>query len=76
MPGLIGPFALQTFIIPGPPKKEFVVFDVSPWVPGSPEISFTPYGKYLFGENISVGERIAKEIKKAIDENRLDKIVT
>lgn len=75
-PGIIGPFALQGFILPGPPKKEFVIFDVSPRVPGSPGIKFTPYSQYLFRKSLSMGERIALEIKQAIDNNLLDKIVT
>src|SRR4030042_5332244 len=49
-PGIIGPFALQGFILPGPPKKEIVVVDVSPRMPGSPGIIETAYGRYLFGQ--------------------------
>jgi 5-formaminoimidazole-4-carboxamide-1-(beta)-D-ribofuranosyl 5'-monophosphate synthetase len=75
-PGVIGPFALQTCITPGPPKKDFVVFDVSPRVPGSPGIKFTPYSSYLFGENLSVGERISMEIREANKNSHLSKIVT
>jgi 5-formaminoimidazole-4-carboxamide-1-(beta)-D-ribofuranosyl 5'-monophosphate synthetase len=75
-PGIIGPFALQSIIIPGPPKKDIVVIDVSPRVPGSPGIAATPYSKYLFGESISVGRRIAMEIKEAVRLNRLEEIVT
>lgn len=75
-PGIIGPFALQTCVTPGPPKKDFVVFDVSPRVPGSPGIRFTPYSGYLFGENLSVGERISAEIQEAIKNSHLSKILT
>ncbi len=75
-PGIIGPFALQSIIIPGPPKKDIVVIDVSPRMPGSPGIAATPYSKYLFGESISVGRRVAMEIKEAIKLNRLEEIVT
>ncbi len=75
-PGVIGPFGLQAMIIPGPPKKEIIVFDVSPRMPGSPGISFTPYSGYLFGENLSVGKRVAKMIKEAVQKGELDKIVT
>jgi 5-formaminoimidazole-4-carboxamide-1-(beta)-D-ribofuranosyl 5'-monophosphate synthetase len=57
-PGVIGPFGLQSMIVAGPPKKEFVVFDVSPRMPGSPGISATPYGGYLHGESMSAGERV------------------
>jgi 5-formaminoimidazole-4-carboxamide-1-(beta)-D-ribofuranosyl 5'-monophosphate synthetase len=58
-PGIIGPFALQGAITPGPPREEFVVFDVSMRIPGSPGTMFTPYTNYLYGRNISTGERIA-----------------
>lgn len=75
-PGIIGPFALQSIIIPGPPKKDIVVIDVSPRMPGSPGITATPYSGYLHGESISVGKRVAQEIKLAIKEKRLDEIVS
>ena len=75
-PGVIGPFGLQTMITPGPPKKEIVVFDVSPRMPGSPGISATPYSNYLFGQSLSMGRRVAIEIKEAIKKGQLNKITT
>jgi len=75
-PGIIGPFALQAMIIPGPPKKEIVVFDVSPRFPGSPGITATPYSGYLFGKPVNVGRRIAMEIKDAIKINKLNDIIS
>ncbi len=75
-PGIIGPFGLQSVITAGPPKKEIVVFDVSPRMPGSPGIFATPYSGYLYGEPMSMGKRVAMEIKKAIDQNSIDKITT
>jgi len=75
-PGMIGPFGLQGAITAGPPKEELLVFDVSMRIPGSPGTMFTPYTGYLYGENISVGRRIAREIKLAIAENNLDVLVT
>ncbi len=75
-PGIIGPFALQSIITPGPPKKDIVVIDVSPRIPGSPGIAATPYSSYLFGESLQVGRRIAKEIKEAVAKNRLKEILT
>ena len=75
-PGIIGPFALQGAITPGPPKEELVVFDVSMRIPGSPGTRYTPYMGYLYGEDVSVGRRIAMEIKKAVNEKRLHEIVT
>lgn len=75
-PGIIGPFALQSAILPGPPEKDIVVFDVSLRVPGSPGIRFTPYSSYLYGKSLSAGRRIAMEIRKAIGEKRLSEVVT
>ncbi len=75
-PGIIGPFALQCIMVPGPPKKEFIVIDVSPRMPGSPGISTTPYASYLYGNSMSMGERIAKELKEAIISNQIDIITT
>jgi 5-formaminoimidazole-4-carboxamide-1-(beta)-D-ribofuranosyl 5'-monophosphate synthetase len=75
-PGIIGPFALQGAFTAGPPKEEFVVFDVSMRIPGSPGTMFTPYTGYLYGENMSVGRRLAKEVKEAIKLNRLNEIVS
>lgn len=75
-PGMIGPFALQGAVAADDGKEEFVIFDVSMRIPGSPGTKFTPYSGYLYGESLSYGERIAMEIKKAISENRLSEIVT
>lgn len=75
-PGIIGPFSLQSIITPGPPKKEIIVVDVSPRMPGSPGISATPYGHYLYGQPMSVGRRVAQEIKSAFNSDRLKEIIT
>lgn len=74
--GIIGPFALQTIIIPGKPRIKIIVFDVSPRIPGSPGIAATPYSKYLYGKPMTMGERIALEIEKAYSQDKLDKIIT
>lgn len=75
-PGVIGPFALQSIVTPGPPRKDFVVVDVSPRVPGSPGIVATPYSAYLHGRPVSVGERIAMELRAAIGAGRLGEVLT
>lgn len=75
-PGLIGPFALQALIRPIFPELEIVVYDVSPRMPGSPGISATPYSSYLYGESISMGRRIAMEIKEGIKKNKLSQVIT
>ncbi len=74
-PGVIGPFALQCIITAGPPK-EFVVYDVSLRIPGSPGTRYTPYSAYRWGRDVSVGERIAMEVVMARDAGRLREIVT
>lgn len=75
-PGIIGPFALQGAIAADKGKEEMVVFDVSMRIPGSPLTRFTPHSGYLYGESISYGQRIAMEIEKAIELNKLKEIVT
>ena len=74
-PGAIGPFALQCVIVAGPPK-DFVVYDVSLRIPGSPGTRYTPYSAYRWGRDVSVGERIAMEVVMARKQKRLEEIVT
>jgi 5-formaminoimidazole-4-carboxamide-1-(beta)-D-ribofuranosyl 5'-monophosphate synthetase len=73
--GIIGPFALQCVIVAGPPK-DFIVYDVSLRIPGSPGTRFTPYSGYRWGRDVSVGERIAMEVVWARDAGRLDDVLT
>ncbi|MFA6917741.1 MAG: DUF1297 domain-containing protein [Candidatus Gracilibacteria bacterium] len=75
-PGIIGPFALQGAIAAYDGKEEFVAFDVSMRIPGSPGTRFTPCTTYLYGEPMSYGERIALELKKAIEHDRLIEVLS
>lgn len=75
-PGMIGSFALQGAIAAGPPSEELYVFDVSMRIPGSPGTMFTPYSGYMYGDNMSVGERIGLEVKQALEANKLDELTT
>jgi 5-formaminoimidazole-4-carboxamide-1-(beta)-D-ribofuranosyl 5'-monophosphate synthetase len=73
-PGIIGPFSLQSIVTP---ELEIVVYDVSLRVPGNPIMATTsPYTKYSYGQTFGVGRRIAMEVKKAINYNKLFTIVT
>jgi 5-formaminoimidazole-4-carboxamide-1-(beta)-D-ribofuranosyl 5'-monophosphate synthetase len=74
-PGIIGPFALQCIIVAGPPK-DFVVYDVSMRIPGSPGTRYTPYASYRWGRDVSVGERIAMEVVMAKQAGRLADVLT
>src|SRR5947209_15463064 len=73
--GVIGPFALQCVIVSGPPK-DFVCYDVSLRIPGSPGTRYTPYTAYRWGRDVSVGERIAMELVWAREQNRLTDVLT
>lgn len=75
-PGVIGPFALQCIVVPGPPKKDLVVVDVSPRMPGSPGIAATPYSAYLHGRPVPMGERLALELRDALASGRLGQVLT
>lgn len=75
-PGMIGPFALQGAVVAEDGKEDFVIFDVSMRIPGSPGTKFTPYSGYLYGESMSYGERIALEIEEAKRGGRLGEILT
>ncbi len=74
--GIIGPFALQGAVVAEEGKEEFVIFDVSMRIPGSPGTRFTPYSGYLYGKELSYGDRIAMEITEAIKQGKLDLICT
>lgn len=74
--GIIGPFALQGAVTAEDGKEDFVIFDVSLRIPGSPGTRFTPYTGYLYGHDVSVGERIAMEIAEGVKQGKLDHILT
>ncbi|MFA5800236.1 MAG: DUF1297 domain-containing protein [Candidatus Peribacteraceae bacterium] len=74
--GIIGPFALQGAVVADEGKEDIVIFDVSLRIPGSPGIAATPYSGYLYGQSMSVGERVGMELKAAIETKRLREVVT
>ena len=73
-PGIIGPISMQSIVTV---DLDLVVYDVSLRVPGNPILATTsPYTKYYYGYTLGVGRRIAMEVKNAIAQKRLEKIVT
>ncbi len=75
-PGIIGPFTLQLMVTP---DLDVVVFDVALRIGGGTNIYMgvgSPYSKLYYGEPISMGRRIAMEIRNCIKENCLEGIVT
>lgn len=73
-PGIFGCFALQGVFAR---DLTFYTFDVSLRVPGAPILLTTsPYTVYKYGMEMSVGRRIAMEIKEALHTERLQDVVT
>ncbi|MSR86970.1 DUF1297 domain-containing protein [Candidatus Peribacteria bacterium] len=74
--GIIGPFALQGAVVAEEGKEDIVIFDVSFRIPGSPGVAATPYSGYLYGQSMSVGERIGLELRTAVEEGRVEEVIT
>lgn len=75
MGGLWGPFCLETILTD---ELEFVVFEVSARVVAgtNPFVNGSPYTWLRYDFPMSTGRRIAVEIKQAIEEDSIDKILT
>lgn len=75
-PGVIGPFTLQFLVTP---ELDLVVYDVAPRIGGGTNAYVGiggQYSKLYWGRPISVGRRIAIEIKEAIRQNKLEEVTT
>lgn len=72
--GLIGPFCLETIITP---DQKFYVIEISARIVAGTNlfIEGSPYADLLYNEPMSTGRRIAREIKIAIKENKLNLIL-
>ncbi len=75
-PGMIGPFTLQTCI---GDDEEFYVYDVAPRIGGGTNVHMWvghPYGNSLWRTTMSTGRRMARELRRGIEENRLNELIT
>ena len=75
-PGIIGPFCLQTCV---DKDLNFYIYDVAPRIGGGTNVHMAvghPYGNSLWRTNMSTGRRVAREVRIALENNALDKIVT
>jgi 5-formaminoimidazole-4-carboxamide-1-(beta)-D-ribofuranosyl 5'-monophosphate synthetase len=75
-PGVIGPFTLQFIVTP---ELDLVVYDVAPRIGGGTNVYIGiggQYSKLYFGKPISMGRRIAMEIREAAEQGRLAEITT
>ncbi len=71
--GLYGPFCIETIITP---EQEFYVIEVSARIVAGTNlfINGSPYTHLRYCEPMSTGRRVAREIKTAIKQGRLDEI--
>lgn len=75
-PGIIGPFCLQTCV---DKDLNFYVYDVAPRVGGGTNVHVSvghPYGNTLWRKPVSTGRRMAMEVRRAIEQGRMEEIVT
>ncbi|RZB29280.1 MAG: 5-formaminoimidazole-4-carboxamide-1-(beta)-D-ribofuranosyl 5'-monophosphate synthetase [Candidatus Argoarchaeum ethanivorans] len=72
--GMIGPFCLETVLTD---KLEFRVFELSARIVAGTNffVSGSPYADLIY-DNMSTGRRIAREIKLAIEQRRLQEIIS
>ena len=75
-PGIIGPFCLQTCV---DKDLNFFIYDVAPRVGGGTNVHMSvghPYGNTLWRKNMSTGRRLAMEVRRAIEMDKVEEIVT
>ena len=75
-PGIIGPFCLQTCV---DKDLNFYIYDVAPRIGGGTNVHMAvghPYGNALWRKEMSTGRRLAMEIRRAIEQERVEEIVT
>jgi 5-formaminoimidazole-4-carboxamide-1-(beta)-D-ribofuranosyl 5'-monophosphate synthetase len=72
-PGLVGPFCIETIYNP---KRGFTVFEVSARIVAGTNlyIDGSPYSSLYYSEPMSTGRRIAREVKEAAREGKLESI--
>ena len=75
-PGVIGPFTLQLMVTP---DLDVVVFDVALRIGGGTNIYMglgSQYSKLYFGSPISMGRRIAIEVKECVEKGCFERVIT
>jgi len=73
-PGMIGPFSLETVYSP---TRGFTVFEISARIVAGTNLypMGSPYSAYSYREPMSTGRRIARELRRGLEEGELEKIV-
>ncbi|MHA1223092.1 MAG: formate--phosphoribosylaminoimidazolecarboxamide ligase [Candidatus Heimdallarchaeaceae archaeon] len=73
-PGLIGPYCLELALTP----EETIAFEFTSRIVAGTSlyVSGSPYSTILFNEEMSMAKRIAREIKMAKEQERLEELIT
>jgi 5-formaminoimidazole-4-carboxamide-1-(beta)-D-ribofuranosyl 5'-monophosphate synthetase len=73
-PGLIGPFCIELALT----IEELVAFEFTSRIVAGTSLYITgsPYSKILFNEEMSMSRRIAREIKMAMGQRRLEELLS
>ncbi len=73
-PGIIGPFCLETVITD---DLKIYTFEISARIVAGSNVGIgtSPYAYLKYGEGMYMGRRIAREIKNAIEQEELEKVV-
>ena len=75
-PGVIGPFCLQTCI---DKDMNYSIYDVAPRLGGGTNVHLNmghPYGNATWRKPVSSGRRIAIELRRAVEQDRLLEVLT
>ncbi len=74
-PGMLGPFCLETMVTH---NLEFIAFEISARIVAgtNPFIAGSPYSYIMYGDNMSMGRRIARELKLAIEQDKDELLLT
>ena len=74
-PGMNGPFCIEGVY---DEEASFFTFEFSAWIVAGTNIYMngSPYSTLIYDEPMSMGRRIAREIKEAANSNQLEKITT
>ncbi len=73
-PGIIGPFCLETVITD---DLKIYTFEISARIVAGTNVGIgtSPYAYLRYGENMYMGRRIARELKNAVKQRRLQEVV-
>lgn len=74
-PGMLGPFCIETMVTP---ELEFIAFEISARIVAgtNPFTSGSPYSYLLYGDNMSMGRRMAMELRLAVEAGREGELLT